>query len=406
MDRFLIIQLARLGDLLQSSRLVRTLRQRGETHLCVDRSLAALAERLYPGIVVHALHAHAGSQDHSENVLEANWRTVAELAGIQFSGVYNLNHAGMNRALSGLFAPEILHGHAQVRGQAVRSRWLDLAFRGAVHRRSAPINLVDIWAGLVCEPMAPEAVNPPALPGGRGLGVALAGREARRSLPPAVLGPCILALFERLGGPDVWFFGSEAERPLARRLLRHLPARVLQKIHDLSGQTRLTDLPDALAGLDALLTPDTGLMHLAAWAGVPVHAMFLSSAWAWETGPYGLGHIVWQADRECAPCLEAVPCAYDRACLLPFGSTHLLNALAGRRELPPQSGVWRLESSVDALGIDWEVREGDADADAGRRQTQRRLLAEYLGLVDARGHSPATGHFYQEADWMLPDPLP
>ena len=36
--------------------------------------------------------------------------------------------------------------------------------------------------------------------------------------------------------------------------------------------------------LDVLLTPDTGIMHLAAHLGVPVFAFFLSSAWCHETG--------------------------------------------------------------------------------------------------------------------------
>ena len=407
MDSFLVIQLARLGDLLQSVRLVRTLTRRGETHVCVDRSLATLAERVYPEAMIHAVHAHASSSDLFESVLTENWRTCAELAASPFSAVYSLNHSGMNRALTSLFAPEQLHGHACVHGQILRSRWLDLAFRGTAFRRSAPINLVDIWAGLVSDPVSPASVNPAATGGGRGLGVALSGRESRRSLPPEVLAPCIQALFERLGGVDVWLLGSEAERPLARRLRRLLSGGVLERLHDLSGKTSLADLPEALAGLDMLLSPDTGLMHLAANAGVPVQAVFLSSAWVWETGPYGLGHTVWQASAECAPCLESAPCPHGERCREAFVGGALLNALSGRKPLTGGCGLWRLQSDVDRLGLCWTAQEGDADALCDTRLAQRHLLAEYRGESSFSTIPPAlTEHFYQEADWMLPDPLP
>ncbi|MDR2726990.1 MAG: glycosyltransferase family 9 protein [Deltaproteobacteria bacterium] len=419
MPRHLVIQLARFGDLLQSGRLIHSLLARGETHVCVDRSLAALAGLVYPQAIVHPLLAHGTSGGGQSGLLDANRRSLALLAKTDFDAVYNLNHSGLNRALARLFDPSVVCGHAVRNGQNLRTRWLDLAFRWTLHRRSAPLNLVDVWASLLADPLPPEACNPVAVPGGRGLGIVLAGRESRRSLPPEVLAPCTHALFEALGGPDVHVFGSEAERPLSRRLIRHLPAKVIERTRDHVGRTSWADLHEGLTGLDLVFSPDTGVMHLAACVGTPVQAVFLSSAWAWETGPYGLGHRVWQADAACAPCLETAPCLAGGEsapqCLAPFRSSGFLNALAGRRPLPEDAGIWPLDSRLDALGLDWIKPSSFMDEHGRQRLAQRALLAEYRGRDDLNSDdNPPDGSilgeiahtFYQEADWMLPDPLP
>jgi ADP-heptose:LPS heptosyltransferase len=404
--RSLVIQLARFGDLLQSGRLLRSLAATGETHLCLDSSLAELAALIYPGLVVHALRAHGTGQ--GEEHLAANLEALEELGRTPFTGVYNLNHSGLNRALASMFDPAIVRGYAMRDGQIARSRWLDLAFRWTRRRRSAPLNLVDVWAGLLPHPLPPDRCHPPAVGRGRGLGVVLAGREARRSLPPEVLGPCVHALFERLGGARVWIFGDERQRPLARRLMRHLPRRVLDQARDLTGLTNWADLYDAVTGLDCLLTPDTGTMHLAAAAGVPVQAVFLSSAWAWETGPYGTGHVVWQAACPCAPCLEAAACDRNLRCLEPFRSRNFLNALAGRRVSGADEDLWRMQGYPDALGLCWSLPAGTADPQAGERQGQRALLHEFRGLElpgfgeNGEGLSEPARTLYHEADWMLP----
>ena len=58
MTKRLVVQLARFGDIVQSKRLILSLRREGDVHLCVDRSLAALARLVYPDCVIHALPAH------------------------------------------------------------------------------------------------------------------------------------------------------------------------------------------------------------------------------------------------------------------------------------------------------------------------------------------------------------
>lgn len=402
MSQSLIIQLARFGDIVQTRRLVLTLARRGTVHLCVDRSLAVLARLVHPEAVVHEVLAHGAAPGE---MLAENLRTFAVLRDIGFEAVYNLNHSGLNLALAALFDPECVRGHRHVQGQPVRDRWVRMAFRWTAWRRLSPLNLVDFWAALASDPVTPGEVNPVASRGGEGIGVVLAGRASRRSLPPEVLAACVRAVFEGAGGARVVLLGSHAERPLARQLMRHLPGNVIDRVDDLTGRTDWAGLVDALSGLDTLLTPDTGTMHLAARFGVPVQAFFLSSAWCHETGPYGLGHKVWQAECDCLPCLESAPCTLGVRCLDAFRSTEFLRLLAGRPGAVHPPSLLGLVSTLDAVGSTWLTVFGH-DAHAPRRVALRTLVGEYLGLFDGEG---VTDHalaemLYHESDWMLPPP--
>lgn len=394
MKPVLVMQLARFGDLIQTKRLVAGLAASGrEVHLLLDASLASLAGLVYPGATVHTLNAHFPPDPATLR------KTLADLADLDFHRVYNLNFAGMSLAVSALFDQAAVRGHKLVSGQPLRDPWAAMAFRWTKDRRLGSINLADFWAGFSL-PLAPaETVNPEARPRGGGLGVAMAGRHARRSLPPEVLAPVVQALLPLTNAPRILLFGTASERPAARELLNRLPARVASMAEDLTGRTGWEELTDRVAGLDRVLTPDTGVMHLAAHLGVPVTATFLSSAWCHETGPYGLGHTVWQAALDCAPCLEAAPCPHKLACLDAFRRREFLRLLGGKAQGDPPPGLIGFRTGFDALGVTCTAFAGH-DPGLAERSRVRAFLARHLGL--AAGQSvPAAPDL---AQWLEEDP--
>ena len=423
MANILVIQAARFGDLVQSKRLLVSLAAQGVVHLAVDASLAPLARLLYPGVVVHPFAFHGRDEP---SALTENLPAMAELGALAPDLVYNCNFSGLTGALCRLFAPETVIGYRPApvsAGGLLRSPWARLGFRLSRRRRISPLNRVDFWAWFVPEPMAPELVNPQARPGGRGLGVALAGREARRSLPVPVLAHVVKTLAGLLGNPRIVLLGSAGESPAAHKLLRELPPRATAQVEDLTGKTDWPALVEAVNGLDALVTPDTGLMHLAAHLGVPVLAFFLSSAWAHETGPYGLGHTVWQSAPACAPCLESAPCPHKVACLEVFRDGGFARQLArvftaggadmrNAPELPPGLQCW--QSELDGLGARLRLLGGE-DADAFPRGSARAIVAEWLGLAGGTVKAPQAANpaesrelrrlreaLVPDSEWMLP----
>jgi heptosyltransferase-2 len=118
---------------------------------------------------------------------------------------------------------------------------------------------------------------------------------------------------------DVW-----AERSIA--------ARVPDGIIPLVGKTDLPQLMGLLAQADAVVSNDSGAMHLAAALGTPVVGLFGSSTPTW-TGPLGEHHVTLYHPPPCSPCYEPV-CRFEHyACLQTLavpevlaGVTNLLGA--------------------------------------------------------------------------------
>lgn len=78
---------------------------------------------------------------------------------------------------------------------------------------------------------------------------------------------------------------------------------------DLSGDIPLGCLPALLSKATAMVTNDSGPMHIAAALGVPVVAIFGPTSAA-RTGPYGGGHQVLASRISCSPCFSRV-CRHD-----------------------------------------------------------------------------------------------
>lgn len=72
---------------------------------------------------------------------------------------------------------------------------------------------------------------------------------------------------------------------------------------NLGGQTRLPELACLYKKALAVVTTDSGPMHLAAAVGAPVVALFGPTD-PKRTGPYGAGHTVIRSGLSCSPCLK------------------------------------------------------------------------------------------------------
>ena len=397
MKPVLVVQLARFGDLIQTKRLMLRLGASGrEVHLLADASLGRLARRLYPQAVVHELHVH--TPPDANTVLH----TLAGLAATDFHRVYNLNLAGASQAVSALFDPASIRGYRLEAGQQTRDPWAAMAMRWTKNRRQHAVNLADFWAGFQLPLYPARRVNPRPEPRGAGLGVAMAGRHARRSLPPKVLAGLVQALVAQAGGGRIVLLGTAAERAAARELMRLLPPRVAALCQDLTGRTDWDSLYDTVAGLGLMLTPDTGLMHLAAHLGVPVAATFLSSAWCHETGPYGEGHTVWQGLLPCSPCLESAACPNGHACLPPFMSREFLRLVSGKPVDPPP-GLVGYVTGIDELGAVCTPFTG-RDGLEPERLRMRAFVSRHLGAAGERPWKPSPDiaeRMVEEPDFML-----
>jgi 3-deoxy-D-manno-octulosonic-acid transferase/heptosyltransferase-1 len=98
---------------------------------------------------------------------------------------------------------------------------------------------------------------------------------------------------------SVVFTGSQEDQ----KAIQEITSLMQEKGIDLSGKTDLLTLAALYEKAEALISTDTGPMHVAAAMGTPVIALFGPTA-PWRTGPFGSGHTIIQKGIPCSPCFK------------------------------------------------------------------------------------------------------
>lgn len=109
------------------------------------------------------------------------------------------------------------------------------------------------------------------------------------------------------------FFGDVASAALVKEIVQGLPEKVI----DLAGVTSLRELACIVKDCNALVTNDSGPMHIGAAFGTPLVALFGSTDPA-VTGPYGQNLSVINKQVNCSPCFKRV-CPIDFRCMKQIG---------------------------------------------------------------------------------------
>ena len=99
-------------------------------------------------------------------------------------------------------------------------------------------------------------------------------------------------------GHAVWVIGSPSDRALGEAILQAAPGTV-----NLAGRTRLTDAVDLLSLAAAVVTNDSGLMHVACALPVPVVALYGSTSPEF-TPPLDAKAQVLSLSLDCQPCFK------------------------------------------------------------------------------------------------------
>lgn len=413
----LVLNLTRLGDLLQSQPAITGLAAQGHRVglVCLD-NFAPAAELMRD---ISALFPLRGARLLAR--LDANWhsalgvhRELVDAVRTQFApdAVINLTPSEPARLLAmNLQTPQTLGFALDEFGfNADTSLWAAFLQLAATSRGASPFNIVDMFRriGGLSGPHAgfglrgPTAREKqaaqerllsllPAAPEKGFVALQLGASEDRRRWPVEYFAHVAQGL-ARAGYAPV-LLGTESERPLGARLKALCPVPVA----DLLGATNLRELAATLCACGLLVTNDTGTMHLAAGLNVPCLAIFLCTAQPWDTGPYLPGSVSLEPDQPCHPCAFGTACQNGQSCrraIKPEGVRELALAMlsgqvADRAELPG-ARVWRSILGPDGL-LDLESLSGHGAEDRTRLiRLQRRLYRPYLdGEALAEGVEPA-----------------
>lgn len=121
---------------------------------------------------------------------------------------------------------------------------------------------------------------------------------------PAKRWPHFAGLAKMLPHEQIVVLGTDEDRDVATEVVRVAGGRAI----DLTGKTSLTGAAAILAGARAVVSNDSGLMHLAGFIGVPVVGIFGSTSPIW-TRPLGNRTTVLVSDETCSPCFQRT-CRY------------------------------------------------------------------------------------------------
>ena len=122
-------------------------------------------------------------------------------------------------------------------------------------------------------------------------------------------------------GYAVWLMGSKKDESLAAEILTVAP-----DCQNLCGRTNLKEAVDLLATVNAVVTNDSGLMHIAAALDKPMVAIYGSSSTAF-TPPLSKQVEIVKLSLPCSPCFKRECPLEHLNCLKQIEPTRVLQAL-------------------------------------------------------------------------------
>ncbi len=385
-SRAVLIQLARLGDLVQSLPVIAALKASG----------IGLLDLVCPA----SFSALASLFSHIDRVLPWDghkWRTWADrwerapgatmdevnayirtLTDEPYPVAYNLNQHPRAVLAAHLLADRVI-GPGE--GGPLRKDmppWAAYLRRVAQARSGNRVHLADAFCGLcgvratgraphvpardVRVPPDLEAVGQDA---GLWVAIVVGAGDRDRCVPPHVWTACITMLLDSDERAKVVLVGGRGERERAYVIQDGVPPLLHGRVWDAVGRTDVRGLAGLLARCQWVIGADTGPLHLGAATGAKALGWYFARARVHETGPYGEGHWVWQ--------IEEPPMSDDRPCPLrphdcqlrwPVKESVELLLTGSCRSLVDGWSLWR--SQLDRLGAYFTAANGPSVPDRNR----------------------------------------
>ena len=326
----LIVAPAWVGDMVMAHTLVKVLRrthQACEIHVIAPSATAPLAGRM-PGVAV----VHELAVGHGELGWRHRRRLASRLRGCGFQAAYVLPNS-FKSALVPWWAgvPKRVAWHGEARYGLVNDR-------RRLNPRKHP-RLIDRFMSLALPEGAPLPIpgpRPELAVDENNRASVLARLGLERNLPVTVLCPgaeygeakrwpvvgfAAVAKARLRAGHAVWLMGSAGDAPAAREIADAAPG-----VKNLAGRTTLLDAVDLLSLADAVVTNDSGLMHVACALDRKVIAVFGSTSPEF-TPPLSADATVIEDDLDCRPCFQRECPLEHLNCLRGIAPQRVISAL-------------------------------------------------------------------------------
>jgi ADP-heptose:LPS heptosyltransferase len=392
MKQVLIINVTRMGDLIQTGPLLCRLHEEWpevEIDLVVDRSFAPTASlltglRRVISFDFNRLLDECRTQSKSlVTLMQEMTAWAAPLRDTGYDRIINLTFTRRTGLLASYIGAPDMRGitAGPDGGPIVQNPWLTYFTDLHRYRRFNRFNLVDLYAMGGSRPGAFSPLSIIIPDDGtkwaevflraqgatvhQWIAVQVGASDVMKAWRPEYFGQTMAHLSRHVGVGFVLIGTSAEKEPIELAKTTYRASGGLAPILDASGRTTLSQLVGLLAHCRLLLTNDTGPMHLAVGAGTTVIDLSVGHVDLQETGPYGPGHWVVQPDLACSPCGFDQVCAHH-ACKDRLFPEEVANLCLHALELAPfpfwSAGVRVYQSSADADGLSsFIMRAGHVD---------------------------------------------
>lgn len=327
--KLLILKPSSLGDVIHALpvlRLIKRQRPHWQVHWWIAEGLAPLLEN-DPDL--SAIHPFQRKGWNTPTGLMRGAKQFFQLHREKFDVVLDLQGLARSAFFSWIARPGLSIGLNQHREGAAA------AYDVAVDRPSPNAHAVD-WCRAVLPNLglenndeftwmpSRESSIPKDIPTGKQLLVLCPGaRWENKRWPIDSFETLTRQLLMERGNLRVVVLGGTEDVAMGRRLSA-MGARCIDK----TGQTSLPEMVEWIRASDAMLTNDTGPMHVAAALGKPVVALFGPTD-PRRTGPYRTqGNVLQSTEMDCVPCLSRhCTATRERDCLRSIEAVNVAEAV-------------------------------------------------------------------------------
>ena len=376
-SRVLVLQLARLGDFLQTTPLLAALKAQAPACLKVMVQPAQAPLAWASGLVDEVTVFDPASTQSLMQQPDVAWPLkkanldgqLLHLREIEADIAYNLNFShlaalAMRRSRISMERGWRLGRENRLAGES----WMAFVMGMAGARKMSRMHLCDILASYAdpngpplrqlahkllraAQARAEELLNSLS---GPLVALQLGANSPLRCWPLGSFAALARQLMEQ--GVNIVILGNQHEEALASQFLQHMGNRL--QVLNLAGGTDIPTLAAVLARCDLLVSGDTGTLHLASAVGTTCLALFMGPAQVHETGPYGDSHLTLQARHTCQPCVEDNPaCKGQAPCRYFINPDSVIRASLGllqKQKLQTLASLLGLSREVEAYQGQWD----------------------------------------------------
>jgi ADP-heptose:LPS heptosyltransferase len=332
----LIINLTRMGDLLQTTPLMAGMKSKyphSRITLLVNSAFTEVCKGVpyIDDLMAFDMKGYRLRLIEGKHSLIDNYKILDTLVNNinhrEYDLVVNVTHSSVSAVLVSLIRAKEVRGFtiSSEGHRVIKHPWVRYFFNVIPNRNYNPFHIVDMYLkigdvqpvtrGLVYHVSEEDTLRAEQILDKEGvhvndvlIGFHLGASKDDKTWPVSSYAELADMIHNNIGA-RILLFGTPGEATLASEFEKCAETRPVNLI----GKTGIGDLASVLKKCRLFVSNDTGPLHIATSAGTKVLDISMANVHFMETGPYGEGHYVMQADLACSPCGFDVQCK-DRVC--------------------------------------------------------------------------------------------